>query len=270
MTHPTQFPELNQVLSALIHAIVGQLHEDVIGAYLQGSFAVGDSDEHSDCDFIFVIEEDLPESRASELERAYLSVRNLDAHWAAHLEGSFFPKDLLRDYRTAGQSIWYVDHGSRALMRSAHDNSAVVRWILREKGVALAGPPAVDLIEPIPVPALREEMYQVFRDWGMEILADPDRIGSRFYQTFVVLSYCRFLHNLHEGIVASKRAGAKWAKARLDPAWHDLIDRAWLGRPDPATSVRTPADPAELARTLAFVEEVLGRAEALAATLGLE
>jgi hypothetical protein len=61
------------------------------------------------------------------------------------------------------------------------------------------------------------------------------------------------LHDLHTGFPGSKRAGADWAKASLDPAWADLIDRAWTGRPNPALSVRQPADPSEFERTLEFV-----------------
>ena len=61
------------------------------------------------------------------------------------------------------------------------------------------------------------------------------------------------LHSMAVGRVASKRAGAAWAKANLDPRWHDLIDATWAARPDPATSVRQPADPVAAARTLDFV-----------------
>jgi hypothetical protein len=62
----------------------------------------------------------------------------------------------------------------------------------------------------------------------------------------MILHYCRALHDLHTGTVGSKRAGAKWAKATLDPSWAGLIDRAWDGRPNPALSIRQPADAQEL------------------------
>ena len=72
-----------------------------------------------------------------------------------------------------------------------------------------------------------------------------------------MLHYCRMLHDYRQGAPGSKRAGAEWAKATLDPAWAPLIDRAWATRPDPARSVRTPADPADFAATLAFLRTVL-------------
>jgi len=62
------------------------------------------------------------------------------------------------------------------------------------------------------------------------------------------------LHDLQNGFVGSKRAGAEWAKTTLDPSWAGLIDRAWDGRANPALSVRQPADPADFRRTLEFVK----------------
>jgi thiamine biosynthesis protein ThiC len=91
------------------------------------------------------------------------------------------------------------------------------------------------------------------KEWARDILNDPAPYRNRFYQGFIVLSYARMLHDLTTGRPGSKRAGAEWAKARFDADWHDLIDRAWETRPDPATSVRQPADPASFERTLEFI-----------------
>jgi hypothetical protein len=93
-------------------------------------------------------------------------------------------------------------------------------------------------------------------EWGAEILAQPERYNNHFYQAFIVLSYCRMLHDLEAGTVGSKRAGAAWFKARA-PQWSGLIDRSWSGRPDPATSVRRAADPDEFMLTLQFVRYAL-------------
>ncbi|MEK7786640.1 MAG: aminoglycoside adenylyltransferase domain-containing protein, partial [Chloroflexota bacterium] len=75
--------------------------------------------------------------------------------------------------------------------------------------------------------------------------------------TFIVLSYCRMLHDLHTGFPGSKRAGAKWAKAVLDPSWAGLVDRTWDGRPNPALSVRQPANPEDFKLTLEFVQYII-------------
>jgi len=69
------------------------------------------------------------------------------------------------------------------------------------------------------------------------------------------------LHDLIVGRPGSKRAGAEWAKATFGAAWADLIDRAWGGRPNPAVSVRQPADPADFERTLEFLRLMMREAE---------
>jgi hypothetical protein len=78
------------------------------------------------------------------------------------------------------------------------------------------------------------------------------------------------LRDLIEGDLSSKRTGAEWAKRNLDPSWVGLIDRAWDGRPDPARSVREPADPDDFMGMLAFVRYVIRRSGLVAAGIGLE
>lgn len=112
-----------------------------------------------------------------------------------------------------------------------------------KNGVALAGPSPATLVDPIPVGMLRQEILEVMNVWGQEILAKPERYNNRFYQTFIVLSYCRMLHSLHTGTVGSKGAGAEWAKSTLDPAWAGLMDRTWDGRPNPKIRCASPPIP---------------------------
>jgi hypothetical protein len=254
---PTPYADLNTVLHELVAAAQQILDDNFLGACLHGSFAVGDFDPDSDCDFIVVIKEELSDAHVRALNSMHERIYGLDYTWAQHLEGSYFPKDLLRDYTQSGRPIWYLDHGQRSLERSAHDNTAVVRCQLHDHGIALAGPDPAALVDPIPVAALRHEIVERMRAFRQWALAEHWHINNRFYQAYAVLNYCRMLHDLHTGTVGSKRAGAEWAKATLDPSWADLIDRAWSGRPNPALSVRQPADPQDLARTLEFIEYII-------------
>ena len=257
MTAPTPYAELNGVLRVLVDDVRAALGDTFVGAYLQGSFAVGDFDEHSDCDFIVAVRDELSERQVAELQRIHARTYGLDAHWAKHLEGSYFPIAMLRDYRGAGSPVWYLDHGAQVLVQSDHCNTALVRCVVREHGVQLAGPPPSALVDPVPVDVLRREIGRVMHWWGRELLVDATRFRNRFYQAFIVHTYCRMLHDLVEGRPGSKRAGAEWAKTHLDPQWRGLIDRSWSGRPNPAVSVREPPDPADFERTLAFVRYVM-------------
>ena len=264
---PTPYPELNTVLRDLADSVQNILGTKFMGAYLQGSFAVGDFDIHSDVDFIIVIQDELPEQQVQALQAMHERIYCLDIPWAQHLEGSYFPKEFLRDCDHAGKTLWYLDHGSRSLIKADHCNTVVVRWVVRENGVTLAGPPTASLIDPIPVERLRKEIMGTITGWGREIIANPDHFNNRFYQSFIVLNFCRMLHDLDMGFPGSKRAGAEWAKANLDPAWRGLIDRTWNGRPNPALSSRQIADPRDFEDTLRFVQYVINESTRTYATL---
>ena len=254
---PTPYPELNQVLEELVKRIQQILEHDFIGAYLQGSFALGDFDRHSDVDFIVVTQDELTSQQVDRLQTMHDQVYQLDSEWAKHLEGSYFPTSTLRDPGKSGLDLWYLDHGARVLVRSDHCNTLLVRWVVRERGVTLAGPPPETLLEPMATDLLRAEIFEVLTRWGREILDDPTPYNNRFYQGFIVLNYCRMLHDLIRGRPGSKREGADWAKATLAPRWSELIDGAWGCRPDPARQVRQPADPEAFAETLRFVQYIM-------------
>jgi hypothetical protein len=262
---PTPYPELNTVLHELVASAQSVLGDNFLAACLQGSFAVGDFDLDSDCDFIIVIHEELSDDDVRTLNAMHERICELDYAWARHLEGSYFPKNLLRDYTQRGKAIWYVDHGYRSLERSAHDNTVVVRCVLREHGIALAGPSLTTLVDPVPVLVLRQDILEqmhAFRQW---VVDDPQRIRNRFYQAFAVLNSCRTLRDLYTGTVGSKRAGAEWVKTAMDSAWAELIDRAWVVRRNQALYGQQPADPQDVKRTLEFIEYIRNLSEKYAA-----
>lgn len=260
----TPYSELNAVLQQFVASVGRILEDNFVAAYLQGSFAIGDFDEHSDCDFIIVTNWELSDRDVANLQSMHERIFNLGVEWAKHLEGSYFPREILRDYAHCGRELWYLDNGSGELVKSNHCNTVVVRWTLREHGVVLLGPKPATLIDIMPVEVLRREILTVINNWGEKILKNPDRFNNRFYQSFIVLSYCRMLHDLHCGVVGSKRKGAEWAKHNLDRLWIDLIDRTWAGRPNPAVSIRQPANAADFQRTLEFVKEVIRKANEFA------
>ena len=250
---PTLFPPLNGVLRQFVSNLQEILSEAFIGAYLQGSFAVGDYDQYSDVDFIIVTKDELTLGQVDALQELHGWIFSLDCPWAQHLDGSYFPKDILRIPPRSGDQLLYLDNGHSELICSTHCNTLVVRWVMREKGIVLAGPPTTSLVDPVTKDMLREEIRVDMISWGSEILGDPERFNNRFYQSFVVLSYCRMLHDLQAGSVASKLAGAEWAKSNLDPGWRDLIDRTWAARLNPEITIRQPAEPSDFERTLEFV-----------------
>ena len=260
----TPLPELNDVLAALVAGQRAILGEQLVGVYLQGSFAAGGWDQSSDVDWVAAIREPLTDAQVAQLQTLAERLFALPATWAQHLEGSYITVEALRRLGDTPQQHWYLDNGSVVMERSDHDNTLVVRWTLREHGVALDGPPIATLVDPVDADDLRREVRAVFRDWAADFTANPPRINSRWYQQFVVISYCRMLQTMQEGGVYSKPAGVAWGLAHLDPAWHALIQRAWQERQEDIwAKVRQPADPQEVQRTLDFVAYAIALADRL-------
>ena len=257
--HPTPDRELNAVLHELVTSIQAILGDTFVGAYLRGSFAVGDWDIHSDVDFVVAITDDVSDTDLPALQAMHGRIYDLDSHWAQHLEGSYMPKGVLKAHDPARTPLLFLENGSRELIRSTHDNTQLVRWVLREYGLTIAGPPPHALIEPVPADDMRREAAATMRDWAEEIFADPNQMDNRWYQPYAVLSYCRMLHTLETGRVVSKPAGARWAKSALDPQWAGLIERAWAERPYPSLKIRQKADPDDFKRTLDFIRYALDR-----------
>jgi hypothetical protein len=259
-SQPTPYADLNVVLRDLVTRVRNVLGDNFIGAYLQGSFAVGDFDIYSDVDFLILIKEDISGDQLPPLQGLHADIFKLDCPWARHLEGSYIPKVALVRLPPPPRKFLYLDHGSKELVRSTHDDSLVVYWSLREGGITLAGPEPRSLVAPVPVEALQQEVLDTMCIWREQLLKNPNELDNRFYQPFAVLSYCRMLHTLESGTVESKRAGALWAKNALDSRWHQLIQRAWDARPgDPSLKVCQKADSSDLRSTWEFMEYAVDR-----------
>jgi len=255
--YPTSDLELNTILNELTLSVQAALADNLIGVYLQGSFAVGDWDIDSDVDFLIAINQEISETQLLDLQKMHGRMYDLKSNWAQHLEGSYFPKDILRQASDQRVELSYLNNTSRELVWSKHDDTQVVRWVVREYGITLYGPPPNTLIDPVSADDLRQEIVKKMQAWVQEIFADPEAVNNRWYQPYIVLSFCRMLHTLHSGRVWSKIAGANWAKEALAHSWEGLIQRAWDERPNPSLKSQQKADSADVKSTLDFVQYAL-------------
>jgi hypothetical protein len=248
---PTRFPELNGLLAQLVAGAREILGRNFVGAYLQGSFAVGDADEHSDVDFLVIIEGELTERQQRELERLQKQLFALPTQWAQHLEGSYVPREKVRHLDPERRPWFYFDNGSTEPAWDNHDNTAVVRWSLRERGVVLAGPAPMTLVDPVSADDLRADALWSLDEWEAWV-PTLERWSARL-QPDSVLAYCRILHTATTGELTSKPQAAQWALGVVDDEWRGLIRESLADRPDPWPKVKRPADPERVARTKAFM-----------------
>jgi len=155
---PTEFPELNDVLRDLVASAREILGDSMAGAYLQGSFALGDADIDSDCDFLIPLERPVSAQQEHDLRGLHSDIPIRPGHWTRHLEGSYPPIGRLATLDGLGESWLYIDHGWREMQWSTHCNTEVVRWTLREHGVTLAGPDPRTFMVEISPDLLRSRM----------------------------------------------------------------------------------------------------------------
>lgn len=92
---PTEFAELNELLTDLTGRTRQILGSNFVGAYLQGSFAVGDADMDSDCDFLIPVKGPITSEQEAALRALHDEIPTRPGHWTKHLEGSY-PRLVVR------------------------------------------------------------------------------------------------------------------------------------------------------------------------------
>lgn len=217
----TQFSELNDLLADVVADVRDILGDRMIGAYLQGSFALREGDEQSDCDFLVVIDEEPTPEQLGKLLLLHDSIPQREGRWTKHLEGSYPIASQLRDLSGLGHEWWYVDHGARALQRSTHCNLEIVRWTLREHGITMAGPDPDQLVDAVPPEALRERMRKTLPTVVDDVLSWAT-LDIAWVQRYLVATTCGILYTLETAEVASKRqvpgVGNRQVRRRMEPA----------------------------------------------------
>jgi hypothetical protein len=248
--HPTRYAELNGVLHDLVTGAQDALGESFVGAYLQGSFALGAGDLHSDCDFLVVVRDRPDASQEAALRALHRDLPHRDGFWNRHLEGSYAVLDDLRSVAGLGAEWLYVDHGSDRLEWSDHCNQPWTRWVLREHGVTLLGPCPTELVDQVPEGVLREQART-----GLATLADdvlgwcPPQVA--WCQRYLVVQAARSLYTVRTAQVASKRDALRWAMMHGDPCWRPLLQQVQADR-DRGFDPDDPPRPGSLDAARAF------------------
>jgi predicted nucleotidyltransferase len=230
----TPYPDVKRLLEELLERVQAILHDQFVGMYLFGSLTSGDFDQESDVDVLTVTHGEISAARLAALEAMHAQIYAGESPWATQLEAAYVPQQALRRYDPTNALHPHVDRGSSKFFMKQHDESWIVqRYVLRQRGITLAGPPPHTLIDPISANDLQQAMVALLQVWATDIFGDPGQLKEQGGQSYVVLSICRMLYTLQNGTVLSKAAAARWAQENLDSRWQPLIGRAWAGRRNP-------------------------------------
>jgi predicted nucleotidyltransferase len=210
------------MLEGFVTGLTELLEDNLVGAYLHGSLALGAFDpRQSDVDFLVATERVLT---GDEVDR----LGALHARLGERLDGSYLPRDVFRRFDSRRRMHPHVESRGGHLFVDHHGGETIIyRHVLREAGVVLAGPAPGELIDPVSAADLRWGVCDILENWWKPMLARPtESFHEALYRAYAVVTMCRVRYTLETGAVVSKPAAAEWAVGRLDPGWSDLIARA--------------------------------------------
>jgi predicted nucleotidyltransferase len=251
----TAHPLVDVVLSRLLAQLQNLLGEQLVGLYLDGSLATGDFDAASDIDFVVVLHDEPSAPLFVQLQALHDDLASLDSPYKHDLEGSYLSKAALRRYDPALTRAANLKRGPTERLKWVElDESWLThRFILRQRGIVLFGPPLASLIDPISPDDLRQQMQQVLAKYAQWTFDNQQHITTSGFQSYLVLTFCRICYTLSRGDVASKKVASDWAQQTLEQTWQPLIEQAWQDRQQP----NRPTTATELAATLDFVRYVI-------------
>jgi hypothetical protein len=224
---PTPYAGVNAVVRRLLPGARRVLGRQFVGLYLHGSLAYGDfRPQTSDVDFLVVTRAGLPAPIFAALQQVHRRLYTSGLSWAQRLEGAYVPQDDLRRHDPTHPPVPYLGLDGRLALEQLGSDWILQRWILREMGIAVAGPTPAILIDPVGPEELRVAVRGSLREWWSPPFASPRRFETDGYRAYAVLTMCRSLYVLEHGRIASKPEAARWALQTLAPAWHALIRAA--------------------------------------------
>jgi hypothetical protein len=219
----TPYAALDDLLAELLEHWRRILCENLAGAYVQGSFALGAGDLHSDCDWLVALHDRPTSEQEAELRALHDEIPTRDGHWPHDLEGSYAPLTELADVEHLGKVWLFNNHGHRTLEWDDHCNRAYTRWILREHGITLTGPAPRSFMSPVPGELLRDEAAAAIPTLIDDLATWVDIDALAWGQRYAVVTACRILYTLANAEVASKTGALEWAQRTLDPRWRPLL-----------------------------------------------
>jgi Domain of unknown function (DUF4111) len=219
----TAFPEINALLDHLLREIQAILGPKLVGLYLTGSLVMGDFDPAiSDIDLLAAMASDIDDQDAETLRAMHDAFVRRYREWDGRIEVAYISVTGLQTFRTHSSKLGIISPGEPFHVIEAGSLWLVNWYPVRERGLALFGPPSGAVIAPISRKEYIEAVMAQTRAWSEWIHEFPTRRPALAY---AILTLCRALYTYEHGEQASKIRAAAWAMQEL-PEWSSLIQRA--------------------------------------------
>jgi predicted nucleotidyltransferase len=226
MPHPTPYLHINAVLKGLVADISAVLSDTLMGVYLYGSLVWGDFDiAISDIDLLVALTEDLNENEFEAV--AHIQHQFIQDHpeWNNLIEIAYYSVTALQTFKSHPSPIAIVSPGEPFHWKTAGKDWLINWYMVREKGVPLAGPSPRTIIPVITKAEFIQAVQEQAKGWEQYI----HQMRRRPQQAYGILTLCRALYARTFGEQVSKRQAALWAEQAL-PEWSPLIHNALTWR----------------------------------------
>jgi predicted nucleotidyltransferase len=233
-------PDVRAFLEKFLLQVRAVLKQELVGMYLYGSLALGDFDPtSSDLDILIATTSNLPSETIEALRIMHENIEHDRSGWGKRLEVSYTPAQALRRYDQNNNRFPHISTVSPLGIIEHGRDWIINRYMVREKGIIVAGPSPQTLIAPISEAELKRAVRYILCNSWTQHVSGPEWMRPRKYQAFTVLTMCRAWYVLKKGAIGSKLQAAAWAQKELAPQWKPLIKRALLQRADPQTDDMT-------------------------------
>ena len=225
------------LLEDLAAGIRGVLGGKLLGLYLWGSYAAGDFDPRiSDLDLVAALSADVGAGEFAALGEMHDALAREYPAWAGRIEVRYATVATL-DRPAGGGEIVSISPGEPLNRRRSDERWQIDWYVVRERGIALHGPPPAELLAPISREQFVASVRANVASWGD--LAD--QVHGHRGQAYAILLMCRALRATAHGDQLSKPAAGRWAQGAA-PEWANLIGRAIAWREAPEDAPGAPAD----------------------------
>jgi predicted nucleotidyltransferase len=208
----------------IVRSVLG---DDLLGAYLYGSSVQGGLKPRSDVDVLAVSARGttIPEKRTVIDRLLPISGSRAMGGPARSLEVTIVVQSDVRPWRYPPPlDFQYGDwfrkeyaRGDTTPWRSPNPDVAVLLTTVLLRSEPLAGPPAAELLDPVP----RADLDRAMREGIPDLLADLDGDEAN-----VLLTFARIWATLETGEILPKDAAADWAIERLPAPSRATLERA--------------------------------------------
>jgi predicted nucleotidyltransferase len=253
--HPTQYPEVNDLLAHLLWKMKSILGDKLVGLYLYGSLVWGDFDlDISDIDLLATTTTDINKREFAALQQMHREIAGEYKRWDDRIEVQYLSVDGLRTFKTRSSKMGVISPGEPFHIVEAGNEWLMNWYLVREKGVVLAGPPPETIIAPVSKEEFMRAAVEHGREWRDWVTHAMD---SRPYQSYGMLTVCRALYAQRHGEQVSKKQAAAWA-AREYPELAPMLQKALEWRAAASTE-RDIDHTATYPKTERFIHYVVDR-----------